>query len=324
MLGAAQRNRDVRVPQHVSPRSLIFTVRTLFLLRGKIHSTETTRRSITWQDSLLSLAFDRPPASHEMDYEQDLPELTPTINGRGLTYHQAMNWMCHKSLRYMSWERISETRPSPLSLLRDLEQIQQALSLHLQDLSASASLQDIREYYAFQLHLNFSITYFCRPIIAGDSFHSLSMEDKSSIMSQLRESLKVSARAYLKFRTVALYARRSWASIHNGLASVLLLSLMKETRATAETRQLQDELINSIAHGEMTSGSELGATSVDQLSDTHKKALGAIKKLRQLSEHDAFIAGDNTTFDNAAPRQEEPSAHSLGALYNTQESAEML
>lgn len=258
-----------------------------------------------------------------MDHEQDLPELAPSDNGQGLTYHQAMNWMCHITLRHMSWKRTSEPMPSPLLLLRDLGLVQQALSPHMRNPCGGTSLQQIREYHAFQLHLNFTISTLCRPVIAEASPSFFSTDDKACILNQLRVSLQHSGQAYIRYRAVACYARRSWASIHNGLASVLLLSLMKETRDEGVTRDLQDQLIGSIAQGEVGYRLQAGLMAIDLLSDTHKKALAAIQKLRQLSEHDSSITNHDIVM-NDSTRRPAPGSETAPALNVGQDPSQLL
>ncbi|KAF3802032.1 hypothetical protein GCG54_00012275, partial [Colletotrichum gloeosporioides] len=245
------------------------------------------RLAIVWQDALLALAFGRPPASHEMDFEEDLPPLTnPPINGK-ISYLEAMNWLCHVTLRHVSSR---EGLPSqPLAMLDDLRSVEISLSPHLTDPQKGKSIRKLQEFYAFELHKNFVVSTLCRPFISSSSSRQVNDADRSVILEQFRDSLRRSVRAYVRLRTITGHARRSWAFIHNGLTSVLLLSLMRETRYLPETRTLQDEMITSLSDSDPDSMSD----SSGHLSETLKKALKALQTLQRLADSDLTSRGRN-------------------------------
>ncbi|OBR05624.1 Fungal specific transcription factor [Colletotrichum higginsianum IMI 349063] len=248
--------------------------------------TRHLRLAIVWQDSLLALTFGRPPASYEMDFEEDLPRLDDArADGHGLSYLQAMSWLCHAALRHLSSQ--SDVSGQLLSTLNDIKAIGDSLSPHLIDPKRSKTIPQIQEHYAFELHRHFVISTLCRPCVSSSGAVELGENDKAMILEQFQESLRKSARAYIRLRSIAGHAKRSWAFIHNGLTSVLLLSLMRETRYLTETRTLQDELISSLSNeeGEPDPSTDTGA--VGHLSGTLQKALKALKTLRTLAERDA-------------------------------------
>lgn len=221
-----------------------------------------------------------------MDYQDDLPLLTTSEANRGLTYRHAMNWLCHATLGQLSPNRTPLAITKAESFLRDMAAIEAALLPHLKEQQRCRTLQETQEHYAFQLHKNFVISTLCSPLVSGGITRASDMPETSQLVATLRDALKRSARAYISLRSVTTYARRSWAFIHNGLSSVLLLSLMKETRNASDVKELQDELIRSLHEaGEETDPS----SSLDgptQLSDTHRKALKALQTLKRLPEQD--------------------------------------
>jgi hypothetical protein len=173
--------------------------------------------------------------------------------------------------------------------------IEAALLPHLAEHQRCKTLQETQEHYAFKLHKNFLTSTLCSPFVSN----GVSVSDRpetSKLVATLTDALKESARAYISLRSVTTYARRSWAFIHNGLSSVLLLSLMKETRNTSDVKELQDELIRSLLDSDEGNDSSSSLDSPTQLSDTHRKALKAIQTLKRLPERDdgniAILGGE--------------------------------
>ncbi|KUI65943.1 hypothetical protein VM1G_02148 [Cytospora mali] len=251
------------------------------------------RLAIICQDALLSLAFNRQPASHELDSVHDLPILNPPTPNRdaGLNYGQAMNWLCHFTLRHWVY---SSFQPGSLTIERftnffdDMDTLESALQDHLRGQEACHSIQAIQEFYSLELHRNFTTSTFCRPILTKNGHQSLSYAQVELILERLQRALKRSVRAFIRLRSVSSHATRSWAFVHNGLTSALLLSFMKETRNEDDSRQIQDELIKSLSEGGdiLASESASGATFASQMTNAHRKSLKALKSLKRISEEE--------------------------------------
>jgi hypothetical protein len=233
--------------------------------------------AIVWQDSLLALAFGCPPASHEMDFVEDLVTLRDAPGKGGLSYHQAMSWLCHITLRYLPSRLGTAIAYQPLAMLADMRSIDSRLASHLTSPQLVTELRQLHEFYAFELHRNFVMSTLLRPYVSSSTPPHLEDANRSVVQERFQDSLQRSVRAYLQLRSMTGYARRSWAFIHNGLTSILLLSLMRETRHLAETRVLQDEMIASLSD----SSTDLEAGI---LSETLGKALEALQKLKSLAE----------------------------------------
>lgn len=195
-----------------------------------------------------------------------------------------MNWLCHFTLPHLASRSSSSVQP--FSILNDINSIESFLAPHLVDLKTSTSISHIQEHYAFELHRHFVISTLCRPYISSSRSSNLNEQDRLHVLGQFQESLRRSVRAYVRLRSIAGHARRSWAFIHNGLTSILLLSLMRETRYLPETRFLQDELIASLSDEKSNSGSAAVPVSAGHLSGTLQKALQALKTLRALTDRD--------------------------------------
>lgn len=239
-----------------------------------------------------------------MDSVHDLPTLsqpTPNTNA-GLSYGQAMNWLCHFTLHhwvYSSFQPGSLTIERFTNFFNDMDTLECALQDHLRGQEACHSIQAIQEFYSFELHRNFTISTFCRPILSKDGHQSLNSDQVGLILERLQRALKRSVRAFIRLRSVSSHATRSWAFVHNGLTSALLLSFMKETRNEDDSRQIQDELIKSLTEGDdiLASESTSGCTFARQMTNAHRKSLKALKSLRKISEEERHQTDQSAIVD---------------------------
>ncbi|EFX01710.1 c6 zinc finger domain containing protein [Grosmannia clavigera kw1407] len=256
------------------------------------------RLAITWQDSLLSLAFDRPPATYEMDHEDDLTPLDMANIGT-LNYRKCINWLSHLTLRHSSALRSGSSMSSKqyMELFEQVDAMDKFLMPYLQDRQMCSCLKEVQEYYGLQLHRNFLLSTLCRPLLSSRVRSCMSEDDANAILQRFYVSLRHGARSFLHLRSITCQAKRSWAFVHNGLTSVLLLSFMKETRNLEETKQMQSELLESLMEEDdcVVSGRESGPLT--QLSTTHQKAVLAIQALAKLTKEETTT----TTEDLTAP-----------------------
>ncbi|KAI0379683.1 c6 zinc finger domain-containing protein [Hypomontagnella monticulosa] len=248
------------------------------------------RLAIVRQETLLSIALGRSPSCGHMDFEDDLPALPIGDGSKGLTYRQAMSWLSHIGCLHLESRRNAITPSIPL-LLERIEVLEKSVDLHLKDRHFCGSAQEIEECYAFDLRYNFVISAVCRPVLSDGSNLSISDDESRCMLSRLQESLRSSGWAYVRLRTISPLARRSWAFIHNGLVSVLLLSLMKETRHNDETKILQENMISSLQHDENDCNPSSGVAAVGPLPSSLSKALEALRTMKVLTEQEATSRG---------------------------------
>ncbi|KAI1052678.1 hypothetical protein LB507_009772 [Fusarium sp. FIESC RH6] len=247
-------------------------------LRLKPCESQHLRLAIVWQDTLLSLAFGRPPASQEMDLESDLPTIYPNaLPDQALNYRQAMNWLCHLTLRHLRNFSQGPWLEHCILFSQDLRNLEASFAAHLEERQNCTSIQELQEHYTLKLHRNFVLSTFCRPILSSNAKTLCSDEEYSQVLSRFQAALKTSVRAFIKLRSMSNYATSSWALVHNGLSSALLLSFMRYDSQADEIRQIQAELLQTLAD---SSG------DVGQFSSAHKKALRAIKALQGIAEQD--------------------------------------
>ena len=250
-----------------------------------------SRLALVWQDALLALAFDRPPTSRELDLISDLPELAVAAScENALDYRQAMNWLCHMTLRHFSPSNEQFVTESRSQLFQDFQAFDSSLTPHLRDRQHCSSIQTLQEFYSLELHRNFLLSTVCRPVLSSEIQQKISIQEYGLILEQLQDGLKRSVHSFIKLRSISRHSTRSWAYIHNGLSSALLLSFMKETSRTDDTRQIQTRLVQVL-----TEQSE----DMGEFSITHRKALRALKTLQRLTEQDS--EGQRTAFPSNGP-----------------------
>ncbi|CAG9982906.1 unnamed protein product [Clonostachys byssicola] len=250
------------------------------------------RMAIVWQDTLLSMAFGRTPSSHEMYHETDLPPLGQNGSASaGLTYRQAMNWICHASMKYFVVPASPPESAVYNDIFRTIAEIQASCAKHIRERSECRSLLEVQEHYSFILHRNFGISFLCRPILSKQGRQKMNPQDASDILSRVLDALKQSATAFISLRSISNYATRSWAFLHNGLCSALMLGFIEQTKGLEETKDIQTQLIASLeASQELKGGS---------LSNAYQKALCALKAQRKLAEESNLTR--TTELGQAAP-----------------------
>jgi hypothetical protein len=87
-----------------------------------------------------------------------------------------------------------------------------------------------------------------------------------------------SLEGYLKLCPISIQASHSWAFIHNGLSSALVLGLIGETKVNTEVRQLQGALIDAL-NRDFDNSTSSRANNLVFLSTHHERALEALKNL---------------------------------------------
>ncbi|KAJ4259540.1 hypothetical protein NW762_007469 [Fusarium torreyae] len=262
-------------------------------LRLSPDQSRNLRLAIVWQDALLSLAFDRPSASQEMNIESDLPALTRTNSSdQSLNYRQAMNWLCHLTLRHLKSRSENALLKDHGQLFEDFDGLESSLASHLRDQQRCASIQELQEYYSLQLHRNFVLSTFCRPILSTQFRRLCTGDEHDLILNRFQNALKQSVGAFIRLRSISSHATRSWAFVHNGLSSALLLSFIKQNSEAEDTRKMQAELIQILT----TRNEDIG-----QFSTAHKKALRAIQALQRLAEQETSRDGAMDMPDERGP-----------------------
>lgn len=204
-----------------------------------------------------------------MDLTSDLLPLGQEV---ALNYRQAMNWLCHLTLIHTRSRDQSYPLSSVGRLLDNFDALKGSLSPHLKDRQHCSSIQDIQEHYSLELHRNFSLSTLCRPILSHRVRQSLGTDDSAMWLSRFQSALKKSVLAFIRLRSLSNLATRSWAFVHNGLSSALLLAFTRHLGDSEDFGEIQAQLVNSLSQGD---------EDVGRFSTAHRKALKALKILQE-------------------------------------------
>lgn len=229
------------------------------------------RQSLLWQDSLLSLSFDRPPAKYSPDTEA---EPTPESD---LSYIQCMYAWSAIGRELLERSRSERASVDTMQLyLEKLDEINSRSQSHLRAISACASRQARMEHHAFHLQQAFCSSFVCRPAMLSTNTPGRE-EEVSFILVRARDALLETIRAFMALQSLTILPLRSWSMIHAAISAALLLQLQDEVSHSDEARILQNSLINALSR---ESGSESESSSSQTqpwLSVSHLRALRTLK-----------------------------------------------
>ncbi|CZR54315.1 uncharacterized protein PAC_04199 [Phialocephala subalpina] len=230
--------------------------------------------SVIWADSLLSICFDRLPTT------TDLCNLPFLATSSGMTYVEAMHVLIAASRRSFSFKSDSDLNcEGILEIISDISDIYGRSELHLRSAEDCDTIQQRCEHYALQLHTSFVAGWLSTRAFRRTEAARYQNQVRAELAATGKQYLTRSLEAYLKLCPISLQASRSWAFIHNGLSSALVLGLIGETKTNAEVRRLQGALIDVLSEGLNDSSTDRGMNGAVFLSPHHERALVALKNL---------------------------------------------
>lgn len=201
---------------------------------------------VVWQDSLLSIIYDR--ASGPTTATQTMMPM-PMHYGPISEYHKTMYPLVQVGLEIVrDRERINEMTPHELhekiAMHREtISQLMRDSAEYLRDSRKCTSPQQTLEHWALYLHTSYSLSELFRPAI---STRYASRELVATYKPLCVENLINTVEAFLGLNNITAYARQSWAAIHRGLGSALLLGILGEHTRNDRARHLLSRFINAI------------------------------------------------------------------------------
>lgn len=225
--------------------------------------------AILWQDSLLSMSYDR--ASSAATADSPYPPVTrPDF---GLSYHESMYRICKIGLDTIV-NRVApqsiQTRLGGCSAMRNaIQHTQDTSRTHLRDLGSCRSIIEQSEYWMLFLHASFMKAELCRPAISP----STAEFDRGNELRRLCiENLIHTVEAFLGLSNVSPLHTRSWAITHRALSSALLLGILGEPLRNDQVQSLISRLIDVMT-------SPAIAHDPSALSAPIHRSLSALRKL---------------------------------------------
>lgn len=265
------------------------------------------RQALVWQDSLLSLCFDRPPIT--------TPSRFHTQPADGIPYQDAMNLLCDRTLRSIR----NRANGNPLEFIAILEDVAGIEDIHWKSIANTETpsrlgIRQRSEISALSLHTSFVIAWLCRPALRNRPNPESRTEIQLLLTEKCKKNLTECIRAFVHLHSLNNLASRSWPVIHNGLSSALLLGLLGATNTNPEVRQVQGEILEILSSESEKNGREQGFGGDIELSAPHARALTV---LRRLYNNHAVDPAPGNSFDGGRRNQEnqfQPALNAANAL----------
>jgi hypothetical protein len=273
------------------------------------------RSQIIWQDSLLSITFDR--------FSSPMTSLhnTGSSDGKPLSYVTAMRCLSRIGLKIVQERLTARTYQQHLEFLAELRQ-------HITDIVASSSealisagkcksWKDQLEYWNFYLHRSYILSELCRPTIAHRREDPLLGPEQLVLAQSLRatciKSLTSTVEAFLGLQNLTKFATQSWAAVQRSLSSALLLGLLGEPRRNKRVGVFLSSLLSVMqdVHNEIDQSEQ---------SAPIKRSLAALSKFVPKQTYPSSLSDIASTpeqdgaesYPTSGPTSSEPNSSYLG------------
>ncbi|CAL3972209.1 unnamed protein product [Diplocarpon coronariae] len=266
--------------------------------------------TILWQDSLLSLSFDRSPIAIMTRCQSPL---SPTALIEGFSYTEAMYKLCYNILQFVKNDSASSsTYEQIIANSIEVENIRQQVVPRLRSTDLCKTVQDRLQHYAVVLHTSFVVSVFCRPALRRGASPGMDMRQKALLAEKCKANLAETVRMYLKMHSLSVIPTRSWAFTYHGLSSAVLLGILGETKTDPEVRSLQGDLISalSVSAAKEQTSSEKGDRDIE-LSGPLSRALVA---LQNIYDHGWLHQVDGLVTRPRTPNPDIGVGHDLGGF----------
>lgn len=243
-------------------------------------------------DSLLALAFDRTPT-----VEVYAPPVDPS---EGRSFQLCMDQLTHITLR----NGVNTGDKIDLASIRSVIVRIEAVGLrvngrHLESAQIT-TIQQRCEILLIDLHFAFVMAWLCRPVLRETTIAGQKTPAQQELIDICLKSLRKCLKSFIALQSMCTFASRSWAVIHNGLSSALLLALLGETSRDEAVKGLLDDLLSIFP--EMPQTGELRDQQADMMSPNlsapHMRTLQVLRRIR--SEQN-ILPGASCTEAMAAP-----------------------
>ncbi|KAG9246704.1 fungal-specific transcription factor domain-containing protein [Calycina marina] len=270
--------------------------------------------TILWQDSLLSLSFDRSPIATMTRCQLPLGDRALI---EGFSYLEMMYHLCAKVMESLNNDSSRSDFNRIMADSNEVEDLRKRVKASFREKNDCKTVQDLLQHYAARLHTSFVISVLCRPSLRRGELNGMTSEEKESLAEHCKRNLVETVRMYLKMYSLSVIPTRSWAFTYHGLSSAVLLGIIGHTKTDPEVRQLQGDLITALSTttAKDQTSSSLPATDKDiELSGPLSRALEALKNIygygwvhdsrgpntpkQQYQDHDPTQPQNQTSFEH--------------------------
>lgn len=230
--------------------------------------------SVLWQDSLLSITFDR---ASSMSTNEPVP-ISPESSPGNRSYMECMYRLCKVGLDIVSERALNHTPQETLSRIaerrQEIQQIMLDAADYLRDSRKCRSMRNQLEHWALYLHMSYITSELCRPAISPSmADHELARPLRKACIDSLANAVE----AFLGLQNMTVFASRSWAAVHRSLSCALLLGILKEPERNERARMLLEKLISVLT--DITS-----KVDPTELSTPVTRSMIALRKLLNLQD----------------------------------------
>ncbi|KAI9662585.1 MAG: hypothetical protein M1821_008752 [Bathelium mastoideum] len=224
--------------------------------------------AVIWQDSLLSITYDRASTTSTISHHKEVPQTGV------LSYVE-----CMYRVSTVGLDIVRDRASDELSIRQQIQRItvqkdelrvmMDQAEGYLRDPARCQTFQQQLQYWTLYLHVSYIRSELCRPAISpGHHKHELTVAFRETCI----ESLANTVEAFLGLQNLTPFANRSWSSVHRALSSALLLGILGEPARHERVRRLLGRLISIMT--ELSSSVDPG-----ELSPPIARSINALRKL---------------------------------------------
>lgn len=197
--------------------------------------------ALLWQDSLLSISYDRASSTTTIDHT--IPFSPHTASGTR-TYVESMYRLCKVGLDIVRERQRPQNSHDALMRItehrNELQEIMVDAADYLKDSRRCRSMRDQLEHWALYLHISYVTSELCRPAISPSTQN---LDLSKTLRKTCIDSLTNTVEAFLGLQNMTPFATRSWSSVHRSLSSALLLGILGEQHRNERARSLLSNLV---------------------------------------------------------------------------------
>lgn len=250
--------------------------------------------SVVWQDSLLSVTYDRASGATAPERPTYFPPNMSSGPGNR-SYQECMYRLCRLTLAVVRERSAPQPTHESLSQItehrHEIQRIMQEAADYLKDSRRCRSIRDQLEHWALYLHISYITSELCRPAISPTTAE---YDLTRTLRKVCIDSLANTVEAFLGLQNVTPFANRSWAAMHRSLSSAILLGILGEPSRNERARTLINKLISLMT--EVTS-----TLNPEELSMPIKRSVAALRKLVQAGAPDSNATQEDSSDQIAGP-----------------------
>lgn len=194
--------------------------------------------SVIWQDSLLSITYDRASSNSSMNSGPQYPGTIEGLQG-GWGYNECMYRLCRVGLEIIR-ERAQSQDPHAfmrrmVELKTELDTVTNNAADYIKEIRFCRTGKERMQHWVFYMHFSYMTSELYRPSLSPPiGSTETGLTQRKSCM----ESLVNCVDAFMGLQDVTPFASKSWAALHRGLSSALLLCFLREPLQTERAKLL--------------------------------------------------------------------------------------